>query len=452
MVQGTSAATTALDTATRAATRVRLLFSLTGRIDPGHGVGRLVDRFGFGRFGSHLHSGEALLPVPVLAERVAPDELVLPGGDHGLRLAGAGLLVVTTPRGDATLVMDCDFAGETPSAALASWLAATCFEREAFTLRGRPLPDVVRERLSLPGPLAYGQNVHQLVFPGGRLLAGLLAAASSDEPALAAPLNEMIYRGRLSGAGGPPNLRNQGVTVAAHGRGVSVQAGWAPHAENVLTLVVMGLLSALAVLQRTRVKSFGMMQSNQRAAPSPREARELISELSAGVNELQLDLAFGVEAYVDSLLVPEMLTESFQTSLGEEWGIHESLENSARMIERLTSVIGARSAAHDAAVAEGKEHRDRVVSVLVAVATLIALPPTLLLAFFGVNGTDVHQDHSILDLGTYRWAYLLAWTPFVLLVGVGLLLLRRPGRAPHLLAPPGPAPAPVPGPRHPGVP
>ncbi|GAA2915192.1 hypothetical protein GCM10011428_33060 [Streptomyces violaceus] len=76
-----------------------------------------------------------------------------------------------------------------------------------------------------------------------------------------------------------------------------------------------------------------------------------------------------------------MVMEAFQSSQRDALGIRDSLENSARMVERLTSVISARSAALDAELAERDERRDRTVSGLVAAATLIALPPTLLLAF-----------------------------------------------------------------------
>lgn len=245
------------------------------------------------------------------------------------------------------------------------------------------------------------------------------------------------------------------MTVSALGRGVSVQTGWAPHVENGLAVVALCMVSALSVLQRTRLAAFDVMRANEQApTDSPAEIRTLISRLSAGVNELQLDLAFGVEAYVDSLLIPEMVTERFQSSLRDTLGVRDSLDNSARMVERLTSVINARSAALDAALAERAERRDRTVSGLVAAATLIALPPTLLLAFFGVNGTDVDDHHSIFDLREYGTAYLVAWLPFVALVLIGWLLLRRAARRSRtLLTGPGdaraPAPAVVPAPRPP---
>ncbi|MGW0334998.1 hypothetical protein ACWD0J_24535 [Streptomyces sp. NPDC003011] len=457
---GTSSGAAVLDSATRELTRVVLLFSLDGRARPrGTACGALVDRLDFGRFEPHLRSSEAVLPVPVLTARLAPEDLRPPHGDHGLALAGGDLLVLATPRGDVTLVVDCRFAADTAPDALAAWLAATCFDRRSLRLGDRPLLDVVNERLALPAPLAYGQNVHQLVFPGGRLLRGLLSADLADAARRPALLNEIVYRGRMPAHRAadaedtlPPNLRNHGVALSAHGRGVSVQAGWAPHVENGLILVAVGMVSALAVLQRTRLAAFETMRANERApmSDSPYEVRSLISRLSAGVNELQLDLAFGVEAYVDSLLIPEMLMEAFQSSLRDTLGIRDSLENSARMVERLTSVISARSAALDAELAERDDRRDRTVSALVAAATLIALPPTLLLTFFGVNGTDVRSDRSILDLNTYGTAYALAWLPFVVLVLIGYVLLRRVSRrSGSLLSPPDGRPAPVPAPRSP---
>ncbi|MER7498241.1 hypothetical protein ABT033_37340 [Streptomyces pharetrae] len=302
------------------------------------------------------------------------------------------------------------------------------------------------ELLGLDTPLAFGQNVHQLVFPGGRLTAELLTAAAEGGPRLSGPLNEIVYRGKTANCPGvPPNLKNQGAMLSAHGRGVSVQAGWAPHVEKGLALVAVGMVSALAVLQRTRLAAFAMMRTDeQAAADSPQNVVTLVSRLSAGVSELQLDLAFGVEAYVDSLLIPKMLMESFQSSLRDAPGIRDSLEDSARMVERLTPVINARSAA----LAERDEARDRTISGLVAAATLIALPPTLPLAFFDVNGSHVDEKRSILDLGTHGVACLPAWPPFIILVVIGYLLLRRAGGGSgELLAPPDDGPVPVPAPR-----
>ncbi|MFF7522209.1 hypothetical protein [Streptomyces pseudovenezuelae] len=440
MITGTTAGGTAeLDSGTRQLTRVLVLFSLSGRLDPrGPSLGSLVDRFDFGRFALHLKSSGAVLPVPVLVQDVTPGELGLPHGHRGLALASAELAVLVTPRGDITLILDCAFAGRTAPDALAAWLADTCFDRDLITLGDRPLLDVLSRRLAAREPLAFGQNVHQLVFPGGELREELLGVDAARQSVV---LNQIVYRGRTA-TSEPPHLRAHGATLSAHGRGVSAHVGWAEHVENGLILVAIGMVSALAVLQRTRLAAFETMRANEQAsASSPYEIRSLISQLSAGVNELQLDLAFGVEAYVDSLLIPEMVMEAFQSSLRDALGIRESLDNSARMVERLTSVISARSAALDAELSERDDRRDRTVSVLVAVATLIALPPTLLLAFFGANATTVNPHRSVFD-ARYLPAYLLAWVPFLVLAVIGYVRIIRTGRrSGPLLTPAAPVPA-----------
>lgn len=436
MSAGTSGGAAVLDSGTRELTRVLVLFSLTGSLEEDRSsLGSLVDRFDFGRFALHLTSSEAVLPVPVTVKTAQPGELRLPHGYQGLEPASVEIAVLATPRGDITLAMDCGFAGQTPAAALAEWLAATCFDRDRITLGDRPLLTALGLRPIPSDPLAFGQNVHQLVFPGGELRDDLL---NSDAAQRSLMLNEILYRGRMATTE-PPHLRNLGGTLSAHGRGVSVHAGWAEHVENGLILVAVGMISALAVLQRTRLAAFETMRANEQAsASSPYEIRSLISQLSAGVNELQLDLAFGVEAYVDSLLIPETVMEAFQSSLRDAFGIRDSLDNSARMVERLTSVISARSAALDAELSERDDRRDRTVSVLVAIATLIALPPTLLLAFFGVNATTVDDHRSVFD-PRYLPAYLLAWVPFLVLAVIGYVRIIRTGRrSGPLLTPPAP--------------
>jgi glycerophosphoryl diester phosphodiesterase len=147
--------------------------------------------------------------------------------------------------------------------------------------------------------------------------------------------------------------------------------------------------------------------------------------LSTQLNEVQLDLSFGVEAYADSVLIPELIVDSFQSSMRDMVGLDTGLANTSRMIERLGAVIGARAAVLDAAMQDQAERRDRLFNGLLAAVSLLALPPGLLLAFFGVNATNVDDSKSILDLGQYWVVYVLAWLPFASLLLVGFWLRRR---------------------------
>jgi hypothetical protein len=102
-------------------------------------------------------------------------------------------------------------------------------------------------------------------------------------------------------------------------------------------------------------------------------------------------------------------------------------------------------------VAERAERRVRTISNIVAAGTVVAFPPTLLLAFFGVNSPDVDSSRSILDLSRYWLAYLCAFLPVIVLVATGYLQLVRlrrttafaPGAGPPVdarAAPPAVAP------------
>jgi predicted metal-binding membrane protein len=120
-----------------------------------------------------------------------------------------------------------------------------------------------------------------------------------------------------------------------------------------------------------------------------------------------------------------MVVEGFQTSLSKAVGIRESLENTSRMLQRVGTVISARLSKLQAGDREKAERRDRLVAILVAIASLLALPPALLLAFFGINSPNIHPGDSIFDLHVYWGAYVLAWLPFILLVSIGGFLYSR---------------------------
>ncbi|MGH3741284.1 MAG: hypothetical protein ACRDT8_02020 [Micromonosporaceae bacterium] len=423
-----------LDAARRVATRVLFLYELVSETPPEPAAAQpLTSAFDFGRFAPHLEAANRLLPRALPLDHVASD--ALGSGDHQLGgFHSLRLFLTITPRGDITLVLDGVLDGDHDGASIAALLATTCFERTALTVSGEPLLEWAARALSHSGTLRFGRDVHQIVFPGGALLDAALSATPTGHPP--AVVSELVYRGTLAATDvstlavrTPRVLNNLGNTLVAHGRGVSVIAGWNEPAENTLGTGALLLVSALGVLQRARHGAFDALTRNERAMlGSPGDARALVSELSAHLNELQLDLSFGVEAYVDSVIIPDLVVEAFQSSLRDSMALLEGLENTSRMLERLHSVIQARLSALSATAQEQSEQRHRVFSLVLAVGSLIALPPSLLLAFFGSDVAEVAPGSSILDLKRYWPAYALAWLPFVALVLAGGLTLRRIGK------------------------
>jgi hypothetical protein len=205
-----------------------------------------------------------------------------------------------------------------------------------------------------------------------------------------------------------------------------VIAGWTEPVENAFALTAMTNVAALGVLHRVRNIAFDALDLNQSARlGTTGDARDLLSTLSGKLNEVELDLSFGVESYLDTVLMPEVVTDSFQASMCEVTRIEAALKNSSRMVDRLGTVVRTRADALEAATQEERERRDRILTAVLAIGSLIALPPALLLAFFGVTSPDIDPTVSILNLGRYWVAYALAWLPFTLIVSAGFWLRRR---------------------------
>jgi|HubBroStandDraft_6_1064221.scaffolds.fasta_scaffold19607_3 hypothetical protein len=413
----------------RTLTRIVCVYELSGHtVSKPHGSPPLTSIYKFGQFASHIEIAAPLLPAPI----VTGSNLEVRVGDVPLDLHEVRACLLVTPRGDTALVLDGSVSDDSDVQRVAEILAMTCAERSELSVDGKRFLDWLRTEakakgVELPESLKFGQNVHQCVFPGGSLLVGIRAR----EPfwriinRVAAPIEPagqvVSFR--------PPELNYPGITAVGHGRGVSVIAGFSEEVENTYLLIAIMLITGLSVLHRSRANLFAAM-SEASTAPttSTAETRELVTSLAVKLNELQLDLEFGVESYLDSVIIPEFIIETFQRSLCDAMGLGAALEHSSRMLERLASVIQAKRVALDAAVQEQaerfqqqSERRDRVFGTALAIVTLLAVPPALLLAFFALNGG---VQNSLRNVGAHAGVYAAVWGPFIVLI-VGAWAARR---------------------------
>ncbi|MFE2022576.1 hypothetical protein ACFW9O_31555 [Streptomyces sp. NPDC059499] len=427
------------DTAVRTRTRLLLMYNLTPQVRvPDAMLRPLTEALGLGRFASHVEAAGRLLPQLVLHEHVP--EITLPS--NAARVDGAAITLAVTPRGDPLLFVDVEITdGADSSDAIADTLYATWQDRAATRVGGMPLTEWLDERLRTYGitdrpadqlPLEFGRNVHQSVFPGAALAQGLLAEHMPGD-AVGQDVVTIVLRGTLDDGTGatlgirrPETLNNPGQTMVAHGRGVSLIVGYAPPVENAFGLAAVGILNAVAAVHRIRRQAFEALELDQAAVVETTEdARTLVAQLSRRLSDLQLDLSFSAEMYADTILIPELLVESFHSSLRGVSALVEALTNTSRTVERVNAVLATRRVDLETASQEYAEGRDRVLASVIAAGSVIALPPALLLAYFGVNSSDVDPRRSILDVQHYGVAYAIAWVPFLLLIAAGLVARRR---------------------------
>ena len=65
--------------------------------------------------------------------------------------------------------------------------------------------------------------------------------------------------------------------------------------------------------------------------------------------------------------------------------------------------------------------RDKVFATVLAIVTLLAVPPALLLAFFALNGG---VQNSLRNVSGHAAVYAVVWGPFVALI-IGAWIARR---------------------------
>ena len=159
-------------------TRIVCVYELSADVvsKPSEDPSLLTSAYYFGQFAQHIEIAASLLPEPIVTRTgINPG----PGGvTLGLHKVKACLLV--TPRDDIALVLDGSIPGDADGQRVAEILASTCTKRRELSVGGEPLLDWLQTQatakgLTFPGGVKFGQNVHQCVFPGGRLLTGIRA-------------------------------------------------------------------------------------------------------------------------------------------------------------------------------------------------------------------------------------------------------------------------------------
>ncbi|MFC6022051.1 hypothetical protein ACFP2T_38540 [Plantactinospora solaniradicis] len=230
----------------------------------------------------------------------------------------------------------------------------------------------------------------------------------------------------------PAALNIEGRAYVANSRHVTVVAGWSPSVQNALIFVALNVVVAFGVLRRGRSLAFHALEHDLNTPVTTittittiEDAREKHARLAAELGEIQLDPSFGVETCLDSVLVPDSRMDSFRASFHEVFGIEAATANTSRIVERLRTVIQARSSVLVEASRERQERRDRLPAGLLTSVSLLAIPLTLLLGFFGASSSDVAPDRSMLDIA-YHWpVYALAWLSIGVIILVGVVLRRR---------------------------
>jgi hypothetical protein len=156
------------------------------------------------------------------------------------------------------------------------------------------------------------------------------------------------------------------------------------------------------------------------------QSRRRLQNLADEFGNLQLDLGFSVETSADlGLLLPSLRVTSFHHKLYEAMELRERSETVSRMFNRLDASIQSELTAIDIRSKREEEQRRLRWTVSLGALSFVAIPISVLGAYFGSNGTQVSNSDSIFDLHHYERVYVWTVVLTVLPLVTWLLLLLR---------------------------
>ncbi|HUY46042.1 MAG TPA: hypothetical protein VMV92_09995 [Streptosporangiaceae bacterium] len=241
----------------------------------------------------------------------------------------------------------------------------------------------------------------------------VLGAARADEDC-EDELQRLIYRADLpyrkeySAIRYPAELNRRPGWLAAVGPYVSVVCGHSGFIENAVFLSAVQAVAAAAQLRAIRQAAYAdvrLFRDVEAAGGTTRDRRRMLEHIADQLGDLELELSYSVEASADlGLLVPSLRVESFHNALYESMSLAGKAVTAGRMLQRLGSAISAELTAIESIERRADENRRIRYAVAVGFVSAVAIPASLILAFLGINASQVNPARSMFShhyLGMY---------------------------------------------------
>jgi hypothetical protein len=241
---------------------------------------------------------------------------------------------------------------------------------------------------------------------------------------------DLPYRKEYSAISYPAELNRRPGWLAAVGPYVSVVCGHSDFIENSIFASAVQAVGAAAQLRAIRQAAYAdvrMFRDLQAADGTTQARRRTLEQIADQLGDLELELSYSVEASADlGLLVPSLRAESFHNALYESMSLAGKAATAGRMLQRLSAAIGAELTAIESAERRADDNRRVRYAVAVGFVSAVAIPASLILAFLGINASQVNSSVSMFS-DRYLGMYLTVAGVIVLgaIVSVGLWVQQR---------------------------
>lgn len=394
----------------RATIRISSLYGTSWRtFDEGPRGASLTAHLSFGRLERFYRASADQLPA-VLVSRPVDATTVTCRRWHEGSITNARLWLFGMPSGQVvaglTLDVDCTHVE-------AVNLLEDCYYLD-LTVGGRDL-----EALAAAEARSRGVQVDTQEFTPERHQIVYSSALETDDRADI--VQRLIYRANLphrpefSAISYPGELNRRPQTTAAVGPYVSVLCGQQDYVENAAFVSAAQAVASSVRLREIRNALYHGLRDFRTAerATDTRTRRRSLEQIADDLTRLELDLSVSVEAPADlGVLVPSLRVVEYHSQVYSSIGIRKLAKTVSRMLRRLEATSRAELTSVESIERRADDDRRLRWTVAVGFVSVVAIPISLILAFFGVNAVQVDAERSMFD-PMYLWVY----------TGVGLLVL-----------------------------
>lgn len=236
---------------------------------------------------------------------------------------------------------------------------------------------------------------------------------------------DLPYRKEYSAIRYPAELNRRPGWLAGVGPYVSVICGHPDFIENAVFASAVQAVAAAAQLRAIRQAAYAdvrLFRELEAAGGTTRERRRTLERIADQLGDLELELSYSVEASADlGLLVPSLRVENFHNTLYESMSLASKAVTAGRMLQRLDSAISAELTAIESIERRADENRRIRYAVAVGFVSAVAIPASLILAYLGINASQVNPNRSMFDhhyVGMYLVVAAVILLGIVLSVGV----------------------------------
>jgi hypothetical protein len=252
---------------------------------------------------------------------------------------------------------------------------------------------------------------------------------------------DLPYRKEYSSIRYPAELNRRPGWLTAVGPYVSVVCGHQGYVENAIfasAVIEVAAAAQLRAIRHSANADVQMFRDFGSSAGGTKARRRTLERIADRLGDLQLELSYSVEATADlGLIVPSLRAESFHHALYESIGLAGKATTVGHMLDRLGSAISAELTAIESIERREDENRRLRYAVAVGFVSAVAIPVGLILAFLGINASQVETTRSMFShhyLGIYLT--VIAITVGGAALALGLYVRHRRDARQHRLAAP----------------